>query len=141
MPRILFKLERKEAMPRVREGRRGVGGLKRSRPSKTPSPLTFISQINKDYSVRLPQSAIAWPMGTRVYWRINTARNLQLSPNPRGAFRNGKYQSSRVKRLGYWNPKSNSKTLAYQTAIARHRTRIQQRIRQATYQRNPRRKS
>jgi len=141
MPRILFKLKRMEAIPRARQGRKGVRGLTRSLQSRKLPPLAYITQIRKDHTVRLPQSAIAWPLGKRVYWRFNTARNLQLSPNPKGAFRYGKYQSSRVKKLGYWNPKTTSRTASYQSAIARHRIRIQQRTRQANYQRSPRRKS
>lgn len=115
--------------------------LARSLGFRRFSPLAYTTQITKDNTVRLPQSAIAWPLGRRVYWRLNTARNLQLSPNPKGAFRYGKYQSSRVKRLEYWNPKSTTRTASYQAAIARHRIRIQQRIRQVSSQRNPRRKS
>lgn len=141
MPRILLKLKRTEAIPRARQGRSGVGGLNRSRQSRKFPSLSYTTQITKDHAVKLPPSAIAWPLGKRVYWRLNTARNLQLSPNPKGAFRYGKYQSSRVKRLGYWNPKSSSRPASYQAAIARHRIRIQQRTRQANYQRNPRRKS
>jgi hypothetical protein len=141
MPRILFKVKRMEAILRARQGRSGVGVLTRSLQSRKFPPLSYTTRINKDHTVRLPQSAIAWPLGKRVYWRLNTARNLQLSPNPKGAFRYGKYQSSRVKRLGYWNPRSISRPASYQSAIARHRIRIQQRTRQANYQRNPRRKS
>jgi len=141
MPRIVFKVKRTEAIPRVRQGRSGVGGLTRSLRFRKLLALSYTTQITKNHAVRLPPSAIAWPLGKRVYWRLNTAQNLQLSPNPKGAFRYGKYQSSRVKRLGYWNPKSTSKTAAYQAAIARHRIRIQQRTRQANSQRNPRRKS
>lgn len=141
MPKILLKLKRMEAIPRARQGRSGVGGLTRSPRFRRIPSLTYTTQIGKDHTVRLPQSAIAWPLGQRVYWRVNATRNLQLSPNPKGAFRYGKYQSSRVKRLGYWNPKSTAKTAVYQTAIARHRIRIQQRVRHANYQRNPRRKS
>jgi hypothetical protein len=129
MPRVLFKLKRTEAIPRARQGRKRVGGLTRSLQSRKFPPLAYTTQITKDHTVRLPQSAIAWPLGKRVYWRFNTARNLQLSPNPKGAFRYGKYQSSRVKKLGYWNPKSTSRTASYQAAIARHRLRIQQRTR------------
>lgn len=141
MPRILLKLTRMEANPQARQGNSGVGGLTRSLRFRRNPSLTYTTQIGKDHTVRLPQSAIAWPLGQRVYWRLNTARNLQLGPNPKGAFRYGKYQSSRVKRLGYWNPKSTARTASYQTAIARHRIRIQQRTRQANYPRNPRRKS
>lgn len=141
MSRILFKLKRTDAIPRARRGRSGVGGLTRSLQSRKFPPLAYTTQINKDRTVRLPQSAVAWHLGKRVYWRFNAARNLQLSPNPKGAFRYGKYQSSRVKRLGYWNTNSTSRTASYHAAIACHRIRIQQRTRQANYQRNPRRKS
>lgn len=103
--------------------------------------LTHTTQIQKNHAIRLPPSAIAWPLGKRVHWRLNTARNLQLSPNPKGAFRYGKYQSSRVKRLGYWSLRSTSRPASYQAAFARHRIRIQQRTRQANYQRNSKRKS
>jgi hypothetical protein len=123
------------------QGLQIVSRLARSLRFRKFPPLAYTTPINKDHTVRLPQSAIAWPLGKRVYWRFNTARSLQLSPNPKGAFLYGKYQSSRVKRLGYWNPNSTSRTAPYQAAIARHRIRIQQRTRQANYQRNPRRKS
>jgi len=141
MPRIPLKVKRTEAIPRARQGRSGVGSLTRSLQSRKSPPLSYTTQITKHNAVKLPQGAVAWPLGKRVYWRLNTARNLQLSPNPKGAFRYGKYQSSRVKRQGYWNPKSTSRTATYQAAIARHRIRIQQRTRQANFQRNPRRKS
>ncbi len=141
MPRIILKLKRTEAIPRARQGRSGVGGLTRSLRFRKLLPLSYTTQITKHHAVKLPQSAVAWPLGKRVYWRLNTARSLQLSPNPKGAFRYGKYQSSRVKRLGYCNPKSTSRTATYQAAIARHRIRIQQRTRQANFQRHLRRKS
>ncbi len=141
MPRILLKLKRTEAIPRAQQGKSGVGGLTRSLRFRKLPPLSYTTQITKHHAVRLPSSAIAWPLGKRVYWRLNTDRNLQLSPNPKGTFRYGKYQSSRVKRLGYWNPKSTSRTATHQAAIARHRIRFQQRTRQANYQRNPRRKT
>ncbi|ARV19897.1 hypothetical protein AEP_02972 [Curvibacter sp. AEP1-3] len=141
MPRILLKVKRTEAIPRARHGSNGVGGLTRSLRFRMLQPLSYTTQITMHNAVKLPQSAIAWPLGKRVYWRLNTARNLQLSPNPKGAFRYGKYQSSRVKRLGYWNPQSTSRPASHQAAIARHRIRIQQRTRQANFQRNPRRKS
>jgi hypothetical protein len=127
MPRILLKVKRTEAISRVQQGRSGVGGLTRSLRFRKLLPLSCTTQITKNHAVRLPPSAITWPLGKRVYWRLNTARNLQLSPNPKGAFRYGKYQSSRVKRLGYWNLRSPSRTASYQAAIARHRLRIQQR--------------
>lgn len=123
------------------QGLQIVSRLARSLRFRKFPPVAYTTQITKDHTVRLPQSAIAWPLGKRVYWRLNTARNLQLSPNPKGAFRCGKYQSSRVKRLRYGNPRSTSRTASYEAAIARHRIRIQQRARQADYQRHLRRKS
>lgn len=123
------------------KGLKIVSMVDRSLPSHRFPSLTYTTQIQKNHTVRPPQSAIAWPLGKRVYWRFNTARNLQLSRNPKGAFRYGKYQSSRVKRLGYWNPRSTSRPAPYQAAIARHRIHIQQRTRQTNYQRSPRRKS
>jgi len=123
------------------KGLKIVSMVDRSLQSRMFPSLTHTTQIQKNHAIRLPPSAIAWPLAKRVYWRLNTVRNLQLSPNPKGAFRCGKYQSSRVKRLRYGNPRSTSRTASYEAAIARHRIRIQQRTRQANFQRNPRRKS
>lgn len=103
--------------------------------------LTYTTQIGKGSSVKLPPNAPNWPLGSRLFWRLTSAGGLQVSSYPQGAFRFGKYQSSWVKKLGYWNPQNTHSHASHRPATVLHRLRIRERIQQVSQACTSRRKS
>ena len=53
-----------------------VSMVARSLQSRMFPSLTYTTQIKKNHRVRPPQSAIAWPLGKRAYWRVVATNDL-----------------------------------------------------------------
>lgn len=62
----------------------------------------YTVHIGQNRTLRLPAGAHPWPIGARVYWHVYARGRVGFSLHPQGSILHGKYQSSRVRRLGYY---------------------------------------
>ena len=124
-----FRFPRRQALyTRGKTPGSAIASRVRRPPLRALEPIVYSARIDKDYTVRLPPGMLDWSIGMRIYWRIHLRQNLSASPRPLGSFLYGKYQSSRIKKLGTYVQGGRSNNAERLASIARHMKRIHQRI-------------